>query len=162
MKANSSFSVLMLSLTDFFFNSVRKNINPLFFKTLAMKILIYENMGWLLFQIERKYTFDDLCNVRLKNVKFCKKSLYLAVDLPETLPAEYMNETLMADDEGYYNTAEFNTDIHVEDLQRVVSEKSARENNTFQSEYRVLLSLYLTTKPHFFNEPETNYSKPDK
>lgn len=116
-------------------------------------------MGWLLFQIERKYTFDDLCNVRLKNVKFCKKSLYLAVDLPETLPAEYMNETLMADDEGYYNTAEFNTDIHVEDLQRVVSEKSARENNQFQSEYRVLLSLYLTTKPHFFNEPETNYSK---
>lgn len=119
-------------------------------------------MGWLLFQIERKYTFDDLCNVRLKNVKFCKKNLYLAVDLPETLPAEYMNETLMADDEGYYNTAEFNTDIHVEDLQRVVSEKSAGENNTFQSEYRVLLSLYLTTKPHFFNEPETNYSKPDK
>lgn len=68
--------------------------------------------------------------------------------MPETSPAEYMNEMLVADDEGYYNTAEFNTAIHVEDIQRVVSEKSAGENNTFQSEYKVLISLYLNTLPH--------------
>lgn len=68
--------------------------------------------------------------------------------MPETSPAEYMNETLMADDGGYYNTAEFKTAIRMEDLQRVVSEKSAGENNTFQSEYKVLISLYLNTLPH--------------
>lgn len=71
--------------------------------------------------------------------------------MPETSPAEYMNETLMADDGGYYNTAEFNTAICIEDLQRVVSEKSAGENTTFQSEYgefKVLISLYLNTLPH--------------
>lgn len=60
--------------------------------------------------------------------------------MPETSPTEYMNETLMADDGGYYNTAEFNTAIRIIDLQRVVSEKSAGENNTFQSEYKVLIS----------------------
>lgn len=59
-----------------------------------------------------------------------------------------MNETLMADDGGYYNTAEFNTAICIEDLQRVVSEKSAGENSTFQSEFKVLISLYLNTLPH--------------
>lgn len=68
--------------------------------------------------------------------------------MPETSPAEYMNETLMADDGGYYNAAEFNTAICIEDLQRVVSEKSAGENSTFQSEFKVLISLYLNTLPH--------------
>nr|XP_034335012.1 receptor-type tyrosine-protein phosphatase zeta-like [Crassostrea gigas] len=49
-----------------------------------------------------------------------------------------MNHTLPEDDGGYYNTAEVNTVICVEDLQRVISEKSAGENNMFQSEYRRL------------------------
>lgn len=80
--------------------------------------------------------------------QYCEYNVFFAADLPETSPAEYMNETLKADDEGYYNTAEFNTAIQVEDLQRVVSEKSAGENNTFQSEYKVLISLYLNTLPH--------------
>lgn len=53
-----------------------------------------------------------------------------------------MNHALTEDDGGYYNTAEVNTFIRVEDLQAVISEKSAGENNTFQSEYRVLRLLY--------------------
>lgn len=48
-----------------------------------------------------------------------------------------MNGTLMGDDGGYYNTTEFNTAIRIEDLQHVVSDKSAGENNAFQSEYKV-------------------------
>nr|XP_034335006.1 receptor-type tyrosine-protein phosphatase T-like isoform X1 [Crassostrea gigas] len=59
-------------------------------------------------------------------------------DLPNTSTGEYMNHTLPEDDGGYYNTAEVNTVIRVEDLQRVISEKSAGENNMFQSEYRRL------------------------
>lgn len=61
-----------------------------------------------------------------------------ADDLPSTSTGEYMNHTLPEDDGGYYNTAEVNTVIRVEDLQCVISEKSAGENNMFQSEYRVL------------------------
>lgn len=59
-------------------------------------------------------------------------------DLPNTSTGEYMNHTLPEDDGGYYNTAEVNTVIRVEDLQRVISEKSAGEKNMFQSEYRRL------------------------
>lgn len=50
-----------------------------------------------------------------------------------------MNEALAEDDGGYYNTAEVNTAIHLEDLQRVISDKSGGGNNTFQSEYKVHL-----------------------
>lgn len=53
-----------------------------------------------------------------------------------------MNHVLTEDDGGYYNTAEVNTFIRVEDLQPVISEKSAGENNMFQSEYRVLRLIY--------------------
>lgn len=63
-------------------------------------------------------------------------------DLPNTSTGEYMNHTLPEDDGGYYNTAEVNTVIRVEDLQRVISEKSAGEYNMFQSEYRVLSLIY--------------------
>lgn len=65
-----------------------------------------------------------------------------ADDLPNTSTGEYMNHTLPEDDGGYYNTAEVNTVIRVEDLQRVISEKSAGENNMFQSEYKVLSLIY--------------------
>lgn len=68
----------------------------------------------------------------LKNVKLC-----IVDNLHDTSPGEYMNEALVEDNGGYYNTAEVNTAIRFEDLQRVMSEKSAGENNTFQSEYKV-------------------------
>lgn len=55
----------------------------------------------------------------------------------DTSPGEYINEALVEDNGGYYNIAEVNTAIRFEDLQRVMSEKSAGENNTFQSEYKV-------------------------
>lgn len=55
----------------------------------------------------------------------------------DTSPGEYMNEALVEDNGGYYNTAEVNTAIRFEDLQRVMSDKSAGENSTFQSEYKV-------------------------
>lgn len=48
-----------------------------------------------------------------------------------------MNEALVEDDGGYYNTSEVNTAIRLEDLHRVMSEKSGGGNNTFQSEYKV-------------------------
>lgn len=53
-----------------------------------------------------------------------------------------MNHTWTDDDGGYYNTAEVNTVIRVDDLQRVISEKSAGEKNMFQSEYRVLSLIF--------------------
>lgn len=65
-----------------------------------------------------------------------------ADDLPNTSTGEYMNHTLPEDDGGYYNTAEVNTVIRFEDLQRVISEKSAGEKNMFQLEYRVLSLIY--------------------
>lgn len=68
----------------------------------------------------------------LKNEEFCTVD-----NLNDTSPGEYMNEALVEDDGCYYNTAEVNTAIRLEDLQRVMSEKSAGENNTFQSEYKV-------------------------
>lgn len=68
----------------------------------------------------------------VKNLKFC-----IVDNLHDISPGEYMNEALVEDDGGYYNTAEVNTAICLEDLQRVMSEKSAGENNTFQSEYKV-------------------------
>lgn len=55
----------------------------------------------------------------------------------DTSPGEYMNEALVEDNGGYYNTAEVNTAIRFKDLPHVMSEKSAGENNTFQSEYKV-------------------------
>lgn len=42
---------------------------------------------------------------------------------------------------GYYNTKELATFIRVEDLQRVIQEKSNGESNVFLSEYKVLLRL---------------------
>lgn len=66
----------------------------------------------------------------------------MADDLPNKSTGEYMNHALTEDDGGYYNTAEVNTFIRVEDLQPVISEKSAGENNMFQSEYRVLRLIY--------------------
>lgn len=61
-----------------------------------------------------------------------------------------MNHTLTEDDGGYYNTAEVNTVIRVDDLQRVISEKSAGEKNMFQSEYRVLSLIFNNIKLIFF------------
>lgn len=55
----------------------------------------------------------------------------------DTSPGEYTNEALVEDNGGYYNTAEVNTAIRFEDLQRVMSDKSAGENSTFQSENKV-------------------------
>lgn len=66
----------------------------------------------------------------------------MADDLQNTSTREYMNHTLTEDDGGYYNTAEVNTVIRVEDLQRVISEKNTGENNMFQSEYRVLSLIF--------------------
>lgn len=66
----------------------------------------------------------------------------MADDVPNTCTGEYMNHALTEDDGGYYNTAEVNTFIRVEDLQPVISEKSAGENNMFQSEYRVMHLIY--------------------
>ncbi|XP_065941646.1 receptor-type tyrosine-protein phosphatase epsilon [Magallana gigas] len=67
-----------------------------------------------------------------------RKYADLKDNLHDISPGEYMNEALVEDDGGYYNTAEVNTAICLEDLQRVMSEKSAGENNTFQSEYKRL------------------------
>lgn len=50
---------------------------------------------------------------------------------------------MTADDGGYYNTTELNTFIHIENLQRVIQEKSTGENNVFQSEYKVYTGISL-------------------
>lgn len=84
------------------------------------------------------FHFKTIYYVSKKNVKFS-----FVDNLHDICPGEYMNEALTGDDEGYYNTAEFNTSIRFEDLQRVISDKSAGENNTFQSEYKVLHSSAL-------------------
>nr|XP_034319182.1 receptor-type tyrosine-protein phosphatase alpha-like [Crassostrea gigas]XP_034319183.1 receptor-type tyrosine-protein phosphatase alpha-like [Crassostrea gigas] len=73
-----------------------------------------------------------------KNSSKERKYADLKDNLHDTSPGEYMNEALVEDDGGYYNTADVNTAIRLEDLQRVMSEKSAGENNTFQSEYKRL------------------------
>lgn len=59
---------------------------------------------------------------------------------------EYMNVTMTADDGGYYNTTELNTFIQIADLQRVIQEKGTGENNVFQSEYKVYISLLLSAE----------------
>lgn len=83
-------------------------------------------------------------------VKGFLKYFFFADDLPTTSTGEYMNHTLTEDDGGYYNTAEVNTVIRVDDLQRLISEKSAGEKNMFQSEYRVLSLIFNNIKLIFF------------
>lgn len=68
----------------------------------------------------------------VKNVKFCFLDTWHDIS-----PGGYMNEALAEDDGGYYNTSEVNTAIRLEDLHRLISDKSGGENNTFQSEYKV-------------------------
>lgn len=55
---------------------------------------------------------------------------------------------MIGDDGTYYNTSELNIAIRVDDLQRVISEKSIGEDKAFQSEYKVLWekSLQRTIK----------------
>lgn len=43
----------------------------------------------------------------------------------------------LADDGGYYNTAQVTTDLNVVDLQKVISEKSKGKQSTFFIEYKV-------------------------
>eukprot|EP00105_Crassostrea_gigas_P032687 XP_011455797.2 PREDICTED: receptor-type tyrosine-protein phosphatase alpha-like [Crassostrea gigas] len=54
------------------------------------------------------------------------------------LSGEFTNETTTDDNGGYYNTKELATFIRVEDLQRVLQEKSNGESNVFLSEYKRL------------------------
>lgn len=53
---------------------------------------------------------------------------------------------MTADDGGYYNITELNTFIHIEDLQRVIHEKNTGEENVFQSEYKVYISLMFSAE----------------
>lgn len=46
---------------------------------------------------------------------------------------------MLGDDGGYYNTDMFSTDIRIDDLRHVISEKSKGENSIFHSEYKVNL-----------------------
>lgn len=71
-----------------------------------------------------------------------------------------MNEALVEDNGGYYNTAEVNTAIRFEDLQRVISDKCAGENNTFQSEYKVFyaITLQYITLPTIKSETNDSFS----
>lgn len=64
--------------------------------------------------------FADLCNTH------------------EASPCEFVNEAVIGDDGTYYNTSELNITIRVDDLQRVISEKSIGEDKAFQSEYKRL------------------------
>lgn len=53
-----------------------------------------------------------------------------------------MNESLTGDDGGYYDTTEFNTVIHVEDLQRDVSDKNAGEITHLNQSTRYFIPLH--------------------
>lgn len=56
-----------------------------------------------------------------------------------------------AEDGGYYNTVQMNTNIRIEDLQDVILRKSEGENNTFLEEYKVypheVLAITNISKP---------------
>lgn len=73
---------------------------------------------------------------------------------------EYINEALAEDDGGYYYTTEFHTAIRFEDLQHVISDKCAGENNTFQSEYKVFyaITLQYITLPTIKSETNDSFS----
>lgn len=45
---------------------------------------------------------------------------------------------MIGDNRTYYNTTELNIAIRVDDLQRVISEKSIGENKAFLSEFKVI------------------------
>nr|XP_022310653.1 receptor-type tyrosine-protein phosphatase alpha-like isoform X2 [Crassostrea virginica] len=51
---------------------------------------------------------------------------------------EHLNETIIGDDGGYYNTDMFTTDIRFDDLRHVISEKSKEKNSIFHCEYKRL------------------------
>ncbi|XP_061180609.1 receptor-type tyrosine-protein phosphatase epsilon-like [Saccostrea echinata] len=51
--------------------------------------------------------------------------------------------TNQSDDDGYYNTVQFNTNISIGDLQNVINEKSLGGNNQFHQEYKKLPTANL-------------------
>lgn len=69
------------------------------------------------------------------------KWLWFVENSQRGLSGEFTNETTTDDNGGYYNTKEQTTFVRVEDLQRVIQEKSNGESNVFLSEYKVLLRL---------------------
>lgn len=70
-----------------------------------------------------------------------KKWLWFVENSQRGLSGEFTNETTTDDNGGYYNTTELATFIRVENLQRVIREKSNDESNVFLSEYKVLFRL---------------------
>lgn len=69
------------------------------------------------------------------------KWIWFVENSQRSLSGEFTNETTTDDNGGYYNTKEQTTFVRVEDLQRVIQEKSNGESNVFLSEYKVLLRL---------------------
>lgn len=78
-----------------------------------------------------------ICIMRFALMKW----LWFVENSQRGLSGEFTNETTTDDNGGYYNTKELATFIRVEDLQRVLQEKSNGESNVFLSEYKVLLRL---------------------
>lgn len=69
-----------------------------------------------------------------------KVRVYFAVNNSTQETAEgHCNESMLGDDGGYYNTDMLSTDIRINDLRHVISEKSKGENSIFHSEYKVNL-----------------------
>lgn len=78
-----------------------------------------------------------ICIMRFALMKW----LWFVENSQRGLSGEFTNETTTDDNGGYYNTTELAKFIRVENLQRVIREKSNDESNVFLSEYKVLFRL---------------------